>query len=142
VEDNQWEALAKAQHSIPQYQATTATTLYQSYIPNRHVSYYANRLIQEFRNIHGNGSFSYFSIRCSNHHLIIAQSGVIIFQTTLDVWSVRNIYLELFSCHFDVVDFMDKRKTGDFDNENYRSDDNRTPPEPPDNNSQYKDGAK
>ena len=103
---------------------TTTMTVYSSYPTTLRVDDYWKKLTAGFRAVNIRNDFSIYRTRS---HLHIKCKEIIIFIIENTAHSVRNLYLELHSCNYDVTDWYTRRNRGEFDSETYRSE-GITPP--------------
>ncbi len=101
---------------------TQIVTIYEPYDTRRTKTAYWNKLKTSFRLVNGTGEGVEYSIRKSTHgHVIIQHNNDTIFITDNRPYSIRNLYLELHSCQYDVAVWYVRRNQSEFNSENYRS---------------------
>lgn len=108
---------------------TATVTLFEQYPTNRTKATYWSKLSRAFRAVNGHGEGREYSVRKGVHgHVMILHNEDVIFITENRPYSIRNLYLELHSCGYDVGLWYVQRNQGAFNSEDYRSE-GMTPPE-------------
>jgi hypothetical protein len=89
------------------------------------MDHYYHKLCAGFRAVNGDerdvGRQVIFKIVLTASHVCIYFGDTCVFQTGRDAVSVRNIYLELYSCRYNVAEWLRQRQMGAFNNQEYQS---------------------
>ena len=87
---------------------------------------YWSKLKRGFRAVNGHNENATYTVNKSHHRIVIYRNGNAIFMIERNPFSVRNIYLELNSCQFNVETWFVRRNQGEFGEATYSV---VTPPE-------------
>jgi hypothetical protein len=94
------------------------------------MDYYFRKLSAAFRAVNNDNvddrGRPIFEVLLTNTHVCVYRNGEAILRVGRDSVSVRNLYLELHSCQYNVMEWLGRRQSGEFNNENYE-----TTPSPP-----------
>jgi hypothetical protein len=105
-------------------------TLFNRYDARSSATLYYNKLKTGFRLVNGQRDGNpHYKIAKSQNHILIYSGNNVIFRVEKNAHSLRNIYLELYDCDFNVGSWFTRRHQGHFDNETYRTGDRQTPPD-------------
>jgi len=96
---------------------TNNLTIFQQYQTNRTQSTYWSKLKSAFRSVNGNGPYAEYKIAKTNGNFVIQRQGVTIFVAEKRAYSIRNVYLELHSCNYNVELWFVRSSQGEFNNE-------------------------
>lgn len=111
--------------AIPSQTAHRLTILYSNYVTRHQMDFYYRRLQAGFRTIHGDvsdmGLIVENKVVMTSSHVCIYTGRQCICRINRDAVSVRNLYLELHSCRYDLVTWLRRRQAGEYNNFSYEA---------------------
>mmetsp|Transcript_18904 Transcript_18904/g.17149 ORF Transcript_18904/g.17149 Transcript_18904/m.17149 type:complete len:201 (-) Transcript_18904:164-766(-) len=93
---------------------------YEYYNTHKTFDKYFSKLFNAF--VEANGDIRYRLIK-TKHDIRVKDGETVVFRTSRNDCSIRNLYLELYDCHYLCGDWLVKRSANGFNNFNYQTTD-------------------
>ncbi len=110
-------------HVTPPLAIDAVAVNYLEYDSRKTFDEYYNKLFHAFKNVNGENRYR---LSKTKFDIRVKDGGNVVFKTRRTASSARNLYLELYSCHYLCGEWLIKRNNGDFGGIQYE-----TTPSPP-----------